>query len=109
MTDEDSPEDFVLSVVDVFAIGGRGSVVVGPIESGVLRTGDTVEVLDGDRRVTEAQAQIEFLCIRSADPRTFVVRPGHPEMVALRFQDVAIELLRPGQKVHRAAEHVTPS
>ena len=99
MTAEASQEDFVLTVVDVFAITGRGTVVVGPIESGVLRTGDTVEVLDGDHQVTKAQAQIEFVCSRTADPRS----------VALRFKDVAIELLRPGQVVHRAAEDVTPN
>jgi hypothetical protein len=78
MADDVSQQDFVLTVMDVFPITGRGTAVVGPIESGVLLTGETVEILDGTRLVTTAEAQIEFVCSRTADPRS----------VALLFRDV---------------------
>ena len=36
---------FLLSVEDVFSIAGRGTVVTGRIEQGVVKVGDTVEVV----------------------------------------------------------------
>jgi translation elongation factor EF-Tu-like GTPase len=47
----DTPaEDFVLTVTDVFRITGRGTAVAGRIESGVIKTGDTVEIWDGGKQ-----------------------------------------------------------
>ena len=94
---DDVSEDFVLTVTDVFRITGRGIAVVGPIESGVLRTGETVEIVDGARVLTTAEAQIEFVCSRTADPRS----------VALLFRDIDSDLLRAGQVVRRSAQHDT--
>jgi elongation factor Tu len=36
---------FAMPVEDVFSIQGRGTVVTGRIETGVVKTGDSVEVL----------------------------------------------------------------
>lgn len=36
---------FAMSVEDVFSIQGRGTVVTGRIEQGIVRTGDTVAIL----------------------------------------------------------------
>ncbi len=41
--DFDAP--FLMTVEDVFTIGGRGTVVTGRVERGVLRAGETVEIL----------------------------------------------------------------
>jgi hypothetical protein len=41
MSRDPSSEDFVLSIVDVFSITGRGTAVIGPFESGAIRTGDS--------------------------------------------------------------------
>jgi translation elongation factor EF-Tu-like GTPase len=48
-------EDFVLTVIDVFGLTGRGTAVIGRIESDVLRTGETVEILDGGEVVAAAR------------------------------------------------------
>jgi elongation factor Tu len=92
-------EDFVLKIVDVFTLTGRGTVVVGPIESGVLRTGESVEIYDDERLVMTARADVELIRSRTADPR----------IVALRLGNVDKALLRSGQTVRRPAASVTPS
>jgi translation elongation factor EF-Tu-like GTPase len=45
VTSESADERFLLTVVDVLDISGRGASVVGPIESGVVRTDDRVRWL----------------------------------------------------------------
>lgn len=70
MTRDDGDEPFALTVVDVFTVSRRGTAVVGPIESGTLRTGDRVRVVRGDVQVATAEVSIEMICSRDADPRT---------------------------------------
>ena len=41
---------FRLPIQDVFSIAGRGTVVVGTVASGVIRTGDRAEILFADGR-----------------------------------------------------------
>ena len=41
--------EFVFKVADVFSLTGRGTTLVGEIESGVVRTGDDLKVRDGER------------------------------------------------------------
>ena len=41
--DEDKP--FLMPVEDVFTISGRGTVVTGRIESGIVKTGDPLEIV----------------------------------------------------------------
>eukprot|EP00658_Telonema_sp_P-2_P054308 TRINITY_DN431_c0_g1_i3.p1 TRINITY_DN431_c0_g1~~TRINITY_DN431_c0_g1_i3.p1 ORF type:complete len:414 (+),score=119.02 TRINITY_DN431_c0_g1_i3:128-1369(+) len=41
----DFEKDFVMPIEDVFSISGRGTVVTGRIESGVLNVGDNVEIV----------------------------------------------------------------
>ncbi|HPE40599.1 MAG TPA: elongation factor Tu [Bacteroidales bacterium] len=41
----DSDKDFLMPVEDVFSITGRGTVATGRIETGVINTGDPVEIL----------------------------------------------------------------
>jgi uncharacterized protein YcgI (DUF1989 family) len=56
MSEEPSSEDFVLSIVNVFTLTGRSAVVIGPVESGVIRSGESVEIWDGDALVCAAPA-----------------------------------------------------
>ena len=43
----DRPKDkpFIMPIEDVFSISGRGTVVTGRIEAGVIKTGDEVEII----------------------------------------------------------------
>src|SRR6202011_3203842 len=36
---------FLMPVVDVFSITGRGTVATGRVEQGIVKTGDTVEIV----------------------------------------------------------------
>ena len=54
MADDPNQQDFVLIIADVFTLTGRGTAVIGPIESGVVRTGDEVEIWDNDQLITKA-------------------------------------------------------
>lgn len=40
--------DFRITVEDVFSITGRGTVIVGKVESGSVSVGDTVKILDSN-------------------------------------------------------------
>ena len=93
MSAEASGQDFVLTIADVFSITGRGTAVIGLIESGVLRTGETVEVWDDNRLITTARATVELICSRRADPRS----------ISLMLGDIDEGLLRTGQTIRRPA------
>ena len=43
----DRPKDkpFLMPVEDVFSISGRGTVATGRVESGILKTGDEIEII----------------------------------------------------------------
>jgi elongation factor Tu len=86
-------EDFVLTVTDVFSLTGRGTAVIGRIESGVIRTGETVEIWDGGRLIAAARATVELICSRRHDPAS----------IGLLLGDMDKSLLRSGQAVRRLA------
>jgi elongation factor Tu len=41
----DIDKDFLMPIEDVFSIEGRGTVVTGRVESGIVRTGDQIEIV----------------------------------------------------------------
>ena len=41
----DNEKPFLMSIEDVFSITGRGTVATGRIETGVINTGDAVDIL----------------------------------------------------------------
>ena len=43
--ERDVDRPFLMPIEDVFSITGRGTVVTGRVESGIVRTGDTVEIV----------------------------------------------------------------
>jgi translation elongation factor EF-Tu-like GTPase len=59
--DQSSRDDFVLTIIDVFELTGRGIVVSGHIESWVVRTGDRVSVNRQDVTVATSEVNVEFL------------------------------------------------
>ena len=46
----DLEKPFLMPVEDVFSIPGRGTVVTGAVEAGVVKTGDEIEIVGGDQR-----------------------------------------------------------
>ena len=43
--DRPKDKDFLMPVEDVFSISGRGTVVTGRVESGIIKTGDEIEIV----------------------------------------------------------------
>ncbi len=57
----DIDKDFLMPVEDVFTITGRGTVATGRIETGVINTGDPVEILGmGDEKLTSTCTGVEM-------------------------------------------------
>lgn len=75
MTSASADEPFLLTVVDVFDISGRGTAVVEPIESGVVRTDERVTVARGDEAIATAEAIVKMI---NSSPRSPVYRSRAP-------------------------------
>ena len=43
--DRPKDKDFLMPVEDVFSISGRGTVVTGRVEQGVVKTGEEIEIV----------------------------------------------------------------
>lgn len=86
--------DFELVITDVFNLTGQGVVVIGPITTGEIRTGDSVQIWDGDQLVLGAVATVELICRR----------PPVPGEIGLRLGNVDINALRPGQTVRATVD-----
>jgi elongation factor Tu len=57
----DVDKDFLMPIEDVFSITGRGTVATGRIESGVINTGDPVEILGfGAEKLTSTITGVEM-------------------------------------------------
>lgn len=57
--DQDKP--FLMPIEDVFSITGRGTVATGRIESGVINTGDAVDIVGmGDEKLTSTVTGVEM-------------------------------------------------
>src|SRR5215468_7261625 len=69
MSGDAAGQDFVLTVLDVFRLAGSGTAVTGRVGSGALRTGETVEILDGGSLVVTARATVEMITTSTAGPR----------------------------------------
>jgi elongation factor Tu len=57
----DVDKDFLMPVEDVFSITGRGTVATGRIESGVINTGDEVDIIGmGDEKLKSTITGVEM-------------------------------------------------
>ncbi len=57
----DTEKPFLMPIEDVFSITGRGTVATGRIETGIVNTGDPVEIIGmGDEKLTSTVTGIEM-------------------------------------------------
>src|SRR4029079_785522 len=56
----DIDKPFLMPVEDVFSISGRGTVVTGRIERGVIKVGDEIEIVGSKPRVKTTCAGVEM-------------------------------------------------
>jgi elongation factor Tu len=61
--ERDTDKAFLMSVEDVFSITGRGTVATGAIETGIIRTGDPVDIVglqDDNAKMTSTVTGVEM-------------------------------------------------
>jgi translation elongation factor EF-Tu-like GTPase len=88
-------EGFRFRVREAFDLAGRGTTVVGYIESGSVRAGDDLSIGEGDRRRTVRCADVAG--IREAD-----WQPGEDAAVGLLIPELAVADVSPGQFLTRS-------
>lgn len=88
----------MLTVIEVFRLAGRGTAVVGCIESGVLESGQTVEILDGEELVATARANVEMIASRQAAPG----------VISLLLSDLDASLPSSGHTIRRLRHQPAP-
>lgn len=97
MAADQDDKQFTLTIRSIFTLTRRGIVVVGPIEAGVIMTGDQVEIWDGGQPVASAKASVEF--IRDSRPE--------PGTIALRLQGLTNrDALKVGQTIHKQGSRI---
>lgn len=89
---EAASQDFVLTIQDVVTITDRGSGVVEHVESGVLRSGETVGVWAGGQLLATAPAWTDMICGR-----------GDPGRISLLLGGIGEDVLAIGPTVRRSA------
>ena len=58
--DRDVDKDFLMPIEDVFSITGRGTVVTGRIEQGIINTSDNIEIIGLKETVTSTCTGVEM-------------------------------------------------
>jgi translation elongation factor EF-Tu-like GTPase len=100
--DDDLP--FVLNVETAFRITGRGTVIMGVIEHGVLHTGDHLELIQPSG--TGAAPPQRFQCL-GVDPAPRVTGRdpalGYPIAIFVA-PGIEPDTIRPGARLRAAAE-----
>lgn len=83
---------FLLRIEDVYSIGGRGTVVTGPIERGIVRVNDDVEIVGLRPTVKSVCTSVEIF-------RKFVDEGRAGENVGILLRGVKREEVERGQVV----------
>ncbi len=93
MPERDQDKPFLMPVEDVFSITGRGTVATGRIETGVINTGDAVEILGmGAERLTSTITGVEMF-------RKILDRGEAGDNVGLLLRGVAKEEIKRGMVI----------
>ena len=58
--ERDTDKPFLMPIEDVFSISGRGTVVTGRVERGIVRTGDTTEIIGIKETTTTTVTGVEM-------------------------------------------------
>ncbi len=97
--DQDKP--FLMPIEDVFSITGRGTVATGRIESGVINTGDAVDIVGmGEEKLTSTVTGVEMF-------RKILDRGEAGDNVGLLLRGIEKTDIRRGMVIAKAGS-VTP-
>jgi len=97
----DMDKTFLMPIEDVFSITGRGTVATGRIETGVINTGDAVDIVGlGDEKLTSTVTGVEMF-------RKILDRGEAGDNTGILLRGVAKEDIRRGM-VLAAPNSITP-
>ena len=97
----DMDKPFLMPIEDVFSITGRGTVATGRIETGVINTGDAVDIVGlGDEKLTSTVTGVEMF-------RKILDRGEAGDNTGILLRGVAKEDIRRGM-VLAAPNSITP-
>ncbi len=97
----DNEKPFILPVEDIFSITGRGTVATGRIETGVIKTGDQIEIVGlGEKPRTSVVTGVEMF-------RKILDRGGTGDNVGLLLRGVDKNEVKRGQVICRPGT-ITP-
>jgi|TARA_B100000768_G_scaffold171514_1_gene178897 elongation factor Tu len=97
----DMDKPFLMPVEDVFSITGRGTVATGRIETGVINTGDAVDIVGlGDEKLTSTVTGVEMF-------RKILDRGEAGDNTGILLRGIAKEDIRRGM-VLAAPNSITP-
>jgi elongation factor Tu len=88
----DIDKDFLMPVEDVFSITGRGTVATGRIEAGVTNTGDSVEIIGFEEKLTSTITGVEMF-------RKILDRGEAGDNVGLLLRGIEKEAIRRGMVI----------
>jgi elongation factor Tu len=91
---------FLMPVEDVFSITGRGTVATGRIETGVINTGDSVEILGFEDKLTSTITGVEMF-------RKILDRGEAGDNVGLLLRGIEKESIRRGMVICKPGS-ITP-
>lgn len=92
-SDEEKEAVFVLNIVDVFALTGRGTVVAGTVKSGGVKIGDTVYV------VKEDGTELETSVVRIEVFGGMKDEAGEGENVGIELDGLEKDQIAPGDQL----------
>jgi elongation factor Tu len=92
MPPRDIDKTFLMPVEDVFSITGRGTVATGRIEAGVINTGDPVEIIGFEEKLTSTITGVEMF-------RKILDRGEAGDNVGLLLRGVEKEAIRRGMVI----------
>ena len=94
-------KDFLMPVEDVFSITGRGTVATGRIETGVINTGDNVDILGmGDEKLSSTITGVEMF-------RKILDRGEAGDNVGLLLRGIEKEAIKRGMVIAKPGS-ITP-
>ena len=97
----DVDKDFLMPIEDVFSITGRGTVATGRIESGVINSGDPVEIIGmGDEKLKSTVTGVEMF-------RKILERGEAGDNVGLLLRGIEKDQIRRGMVIAKPGS-VTP-
>jgi len=92
MPPRDVDKTFLMPVEDVFSITGRGTVATGRIEAGVINTGDPVEIIGFEEKLTSTITGVEMF-------RKILDRGEAGDNVGLLLRGIEKEAIRRGMVI----------